>query len=68
MRAFQFFGEYDQVDLPNLVGLEVTLRRCQLIEYHYEKKGKAATGKEQGAGLSREEAAYFTGSHRLGGE
>ncbi|CAK0807270.1 unnamed protein product, partial [Prorocentrum cordatum] len=68
MRAFQFFGEYDQVDLPNLVGLEVTLRRCHLIEYHYEKKGKAATGKEQGAGLSREEAAYFTGSHRLGGE
>ncbi|CAK0809251.1 unnamed protein product, partial [Prorocentrum cordatum] len=67
MRAFQFIGEYDQVDLPNLVGLEVTLRRCQLIEYHYEKKGKAATGKEQGAGLSREEAAYFTGSHRLGG-
>jgi len=68
MRAFQYFGEYDQIDLPNLVGLEVDLRRCQLIEYHYEKKSKAGASKEKGAGLSREEASYFTGSHRLGGE
>ena len=66
--AFHYFVEYDQIDRPNLVGLEVMLRRCQLIEYHYEKKGKASAGKEQSAGLSREEAAYFTDSHWLSGE
>ena len=69
MRAFQFFGEYDQVDLPNLVGLEVIIRRCQVIEFHYEKKGKGGNKQnEQMAGVSREEAAYFSGSHRMAGE
>ena len=69
MRAFQFFGEYDQIDLGNLVGLEVILRRCQLIEFHYEKKHKTEKGaKEQTAGVSRDEAAYFSGTHRLAGE
>ena len=64
MRALQFLGEYDQLDLGNIVGLEVILRRCQVIEFHYEKKGKAQQGKETSAGVSREEAAY----HRLAGE
>ena len=69
MRALQFFGEYDQVDLPNLVGLEVIMRRCQVIEFHYEKKGKAQQGgKDQSAGVTRDEAAYFSGTHRLAGE
>eukprot|EP00959_Pyramimonas_sp_CCMP1952_P242415 5067054-Pyramimonas_sp.AAC.1 len=68
MRAFQFFGEYDQIDLPNLVGLEVILRRCQVIEFHYEKKNKGSKANEQGQGVTRDEAAYFSGSHRLGGE
>lgn len=40
MRAFPFFGEYDQVDLLKLVGLEAVLRRCQTIEYHREKRGR----------------------------
>ncbi|CAK0878632.1 unnamed protein product, partial [Prorocentrum cordatum] len=68
MRAFQFFGEYDQIDLPNLVGLEVVLRRCQVIEFHYEKKNKGGKANEQAQGVTRDEAAYFSGSHRLGGE
>ena len=68
MRAFQFFGEYDQLDLSNVVGLEVILRRCQVIEFHYEKKGKNTKEKDVPAGISREEAAYFSGTHRLAGE
>lgn len=43
MRTSQDFGEYYQVDLPNLVGLEVVLRRCQTIECNHEKQGKAAS-------------------------
>ena len=64
MRSFHYFEEYDQLDLPNLVGLEVVLRRCQLIVYRHEKK-KAGEGKEQKAGLTRHEANYFSGLHRL---
>jgi hypothetical protein len=68
MRAFQYFGEYDQLDLSNVCGVEVILRRCQLIEYHHEKKSKNQASKEQTAGVTRDEAAYFTGLHRLAGE
>lgn len=68
MRAFPFFGEYDQIDAPNLVGLEVILRRCQLIEFHYEKRQRSQSGKDNTPGLTRDEAAYFSGSHRLSGE
>eukprot|EP00974_Lingulodinium_polyedra_P013762 1334010-Lingulodinium_polyedra.AAC.1 len=68
MRAFQLFCEYDQLDVANLVGLEILLRRCQMIEYHYEKKAKASAAAGNEKGLTRDEAAYFVGSHRLTGE
>ena len=70
MRSFQFFGEYDQCDLPNLTGLEVITRRCQVIEYHYEKKRAASAAKESGnqQGLTRDEASYFSGVHLMAGE
>ena len=69
MRSFQSFGEYDQVDLPSLMGLEVILRRCHMIEYHHEKRSKAVKDKgDTVGGLSRDEAAYFVGSHRTAGE
>lgn len=68
MRAFKIFGEYDQVDAPNLVVIEVILRRCQLIDSHYEKKSRAQTNKDSTPGLTSDEAAYFSGSHRLTGE
>ncbi len=63
MRVFEFFGEYDQLDLANVVGLEVILHRCQVIEFHYEKKGKTQQGKDIPAGVSCEEADYFSGTH-----
>ena len=69
-RSFQFFGEYDQCDLPNLMGLEVIIRRCQVIEYHYEKKRAASAAKGSGnqQGLTRDEASYFSKVHRMAGE
>ena len=69
MRAFQYFGETDQLDLPNLAGLEVLMRRAQMIEYHHEKRTKAANaGDGKSGGVTCEEASYFSGSHKLNGE
>ena len=51
-----------------MCGLEVVLRRCQMIEFHHDKKSRAASSKEQTAGITRDEAAYFSGLHRLAGE
>lgn len=68
MRAFQLFGECDQIDAPNLVGSQVILRRCQLIGFHYEKRQHSQSGKDNTPGLTRDEAAYFSGTHRLSGE
>ena len=61
-------AEYDQLDLPNIAGAEILLRRCQMIEYHHEKRIQANSGQIQGGGLSRSEASYFTGTHRSTGE
>ena len=68
MRAFEWFGEYDQVDMPNLAGLEVIMRRAQTIEYHHERRLKSNQAKDNPSGLSRNEAAYFVGTHKTTGE
>ncbi|CAK0870540.1 unnamed protein product, partial [Prorocentrum cordatum] len=68
MQAFQFFGEYGQIDFPNQVGLEVIMGRCQVTEFHYEKANKGSKANKQAQGVTRDGVAYFSGSHRLGGE
>ena len=69
LRSVQFSMEYDQLDITNLVSFEVILRRCQLIEYHHEKKYRSAREKDdKNTGITREEAMYFTGTHKLSGE
>ena len=65
MRAFQFFGEYDQLDMRNIVGLEVIMRRCQVIECHRERKAKSSESQDNRAGVSLEEGAYSSGTHWL---
>ena len=52
MRAFQYFGECDQLGMFNVCGIQV-LSRCELIEYHREKKSKSQAIKEQTAGIAR---------------
>eukprot|EP00974_Lingulodinium_polyedra_P063154 6095585-Lingulodinium_polyedra.AAC.1 len=64
MKALAVSGTYDQVDPCNLAGLEVVLRRAQLIEHHYREAGLAAEAKKaRGSGLTPE-SAVFMGSHR----
>eukprot|EP00959_Pyramimonas_sp_CCMP1952_P188150 3934602-Pyramimonas_sp.AAC.1 len=68
MQAFKFFGEYSQIDFPNRVRLEVIMRRCQVIDFHYEKANKGSKANKLAQGVTRDEAACFSDSDRLGGE
>ena len=45
MKALKKLGEFDGVDPFNSAGIEVLLRRAQLIEYTYSERGPAAAAR-----------------------
>jgi hypothetical protein len=73
MKAVARFAEFDGVDLSNLAGAELLLRRAQLIEYVYSSKGPGGGGAKGGnkggeskkdAGLLHYESSIFMGSNK----
>lgn len=44
------------------------LRRCQVVEFHYEKKMRAQMSKDSTPGVTRDEAADLSGTHSIAGE
>ncbi|CAE8601066.1 unnamed protein product, partial [Polarella glacialis] len=79
MKTVARLGEFDGVDIMNLVGVEVLLRQAQLIEYVYSDKGPAAKGGGKGDGEQKKknekggheviyEASIFTGSNKEYGD
>ncbi|CAE8636823.1 unnamed protein product [Polarella glacialis] len=79
MKTVARLGEFDGVDIMNLVGVEVLLRKAQLIEYVYSDKGPAAKGGGKGDGEQKKknekggheviyEASIFTGSNKEYGD
>ncbi|CAK0908896.1 unnamed protein product [Prorocentrum cordatum] len=65
-RAFQAALEYDQLDVPNLISMEHTMRRAQLVEYyHWERTRQEMTSKSGGVkGPDKEEQLVFMGAHQ----
>ena len=70
MRVLDQFGCFDGLCLPNLAGLEVLLRQCQLAEYvnaqgigsEKEAKGKKGNGGGKGSRAgSLDESSVFSG-------
>ena len=67
MRMIHHLAEYDQMDMTNLAGVEVMLRRAQMIEhFHRERQRLEAVGGKEKLPIDREEADIFMGT--VGGE
>jgi hypothetical protein len=77
LEVLETCGCYDQVNLPNIAGLEKLLREAQFVEWQYaESSKKASEGKTDDGGGKRpkgsgkgdvlvsKEMELFTGKHK----
>ena len=81
LRALDHYGCYDCLDLTHSAGVELMLRRVQMVEYAYMRDGAASSAGQGEAGKKNkgggkggrgagffDESSVFSGTHRDSGE